>query len=258
MLDQHLVPLVEDRAAHEGGGPAVVHSRMLRTTGVTESGLASALQPVLDDLSPVSLAYLPGFDGVDLRLTAWRLTAAQAAAALDEAATRLMPILGRRYYGANEADLAAVVLNALRSRGLTLATAESCTGGLVGARLTAVPGASDVFVGGVIAYADELKRGVLGVPQGLLEAYGAVSEEVAAAMARGAGERFAADAAIAVTGIAGPSGGSDEKPVGTVWLAACVGEKQHVVCRRFPGGRSEVRHRSAQGGLDLLRWLLDG
>jgi nicotinamide-nucleotide amidase len=257
MLAQHLVPLVRDRASHDGGGPAVVHSRMLRTTGVTESGLASALEPVLDELGPVSVAYLPGFDGVDLRLTAWRLTAAHAAEALDAAAARLLPLLGRWCYGTEEDDLAAVVLDALRSRGLTLAVAESCTGGLVGARLTAIPGASDVFVGGVIAYADTLKTGLLSVAHELLAAHGAVSEQVASAMAGGAMDRFATNAAVAVTGVAGPSGGSDEKPVGTVWLAARVGEKEHAICRRFPGQRSEVRHRAAQSALDLLRLLLN-
>jgi len=257
MLEQDLVPLVKDRASHEGGGPTVIHSRLLRTTGVTESGLASALEPVLDDLGPVSLAYLPGWDGVDLRLTAWRLTAAQAAEVLDEAAACLMPTLHQWCYGTDDDDLAAVVLDALRIQGLRLAVAESCTGGLVGARLTAIPGASDVFVGGVIAYADELKTELLSVAPGLLEAHGAVSEEVVTAMARGAMDRFAADAAVAVTGVAGPSGGSDEKPVGTVWLAAGVGEREHAVCHRFPGQRREVQHRSAQSALDLVRLMVN-
>ena len=257
MLEQDLVPLVKDRASHEGGGLAVVHSRLLRTTGVTESGLASALEHLLDDLGPVSLAYLPGLDGVDLRLTAWRLTVTEASAALDRAAARLMPTLDRWCYGTDDDDLAAVVLDALRAQRLRLAVAESCTGGLVGARLTAIPGASDVFVGGVIAYADELKTELLSVSPGLLEAHGAVSEDVAAAMARGATDRFGADAALAVTGVAGPAGGSDEKPVGTVWLAARVGEREHVVCRRFPGQRREVQHRSAQSALDLVRLMVN-
>jgi nicotinamide-nucleotide amidase len=152
--------------------------------------------------------------------------------------------------------LAAVVLEALRRRRRTLAVAESCTGGKIGERITAVPGSSDVFVGGVVAYSDALKRERLGVPAPLLAAHGAVSREVAEAMARGA-LALGADCAIAVTGIAGPGGGSDEKPVGTVHLAvAAAGALRHA-CHRFPGHRELVREFAANFALDLLRRVLE-
>jgi PncC family amidohydrolase len=127
---------------------------------------------------------------------------------------------------------------------------------MLGERITAVPGASAVFVGGVIAYANEVKVAGLGVPQKLLEQHGAVSEPVVRAMAEGACERFGVKAAIAITGIAGPDGGTPDKPVGTVWLAARLNENTEAATRRFLGGRDDVRARSAQGALDLLRKLI--
>jgi nicotinamide-nucleotide amidase len=257
MVQEHLVPIVREQATRDGEPAVAIHSRTLRTTGITESGLATALDAVVDGTSDVSVAYLPGFDGVDLRLTAWHMMAGEAHAALNAATERLMPVLGSRYYGEGETDLAGVVLEALRNRQERLAVAESCTGGLLGARLAAVPGASDVFAGGVIAYADAVKLELLDVPAAVIDRHGAVSEEVALAMVRGAAGRLGADAAIAVTGVAGPSGGSDEKPVGTVWLAARLADRERAVLRRFPGRRGEVRHRAAQAGLDLLRVLID-
>jgi nicotinamide-nucleotide amidase len=166
-------------------------------------------------------------------------------------------LAGEHVYGEDRADLAAVLLERMRALELRLAVAESCTGGLLGSRITAVPGASDVFAGGVVAYDDTVKRELLGVPDALLKAHGAVSEEVVLAMAAGAQRRFGVDAALAVTGIAGPAGGSQEKPVGTVWLAARLGSDARALKRVFPGDRGEIRARSAQAALDLLRRLMD-
>jgi nicotinamide-nucleotide amidase len=139
---------------------------------------------------------------------------------------------------------------------LTIATAESCTGGLVAARLTSVPGSSDVVLGGVVAYANEVKKRELGVPSALLAAHGAVSAEVAEAMARGARERLGADVAVAVTGVAGPGGGTPEKPVGLVYVHA---EGPHGGLGRemaFPGDRASIRARSVVIALHLVRTLL--
>jgi nicotinamide-nucleotide amidase len=256
MLRDSVVPLLAQRLDASTAAARVVRSLTLRTTGITESGLADALAPVEQELDGVTLAYLPGWDGVDLRLTTVAGDATEADHLLKMAASALEPGLGGRCYGRNEEDLAAVILRSLRAIGWTLATAESCTGGLVGGRLTAVPGASHTYLGGVVAYANTSKARDLDVPKDLLDQQGAVSEAVAAAMAAGAARRFGADAAVAVTGVAGPEGGTPEKPVGTVWLAARAGGYERTACIRFPGGRDEVRHRSVQAVLDLLRGLL--
>ena len=142
------------------------------------------------------------------------------------------------------------------ARGLTLATAESCTGGLVAARLTGVPGSSRVYRGGVVAYSDEVKRTELAVPAEVLERHGAVSAEVAAAMARGARERLAADVAVSVTGIAGPDGGTPEKPVGLVYLHVEGPDGGQGREFSFPGDRGSIRARSVVGALHLVRRLL--
>src|SRR5438034_9045330 len=149
-----------------------------------------------------------------------------------------------------------MVLDACRERGLTLGTAESCTGGLVAARLTSVPGSSDVFLGAIVSYADAVKTRELGVPADLLRAHGAVSAEVAEAMARGARERLGADVAVAVTGIAGPGGGTAEKPVGLVYLHADGPDGSATREFTFPGDRSSIRVRSAVMALHLVRRLL--
>ena len=148
------------------------------------------------------------------------------------------------------------MLSLCRERGLTLATAESCTGGLVAARLTSVPGSSDVFLGGVVAYANEVKAAALGVPAEVLRAHGAVSAETAAAMAHGARARLGADLAVAVTGIAGPGGGTPEKPVGLVYLHAAGPDGERAAEFTVPGDRETVRARAAVAALHLVRTLV--
>ena len=248
-----LVDEVLPRVAQRVGSRRVVLSRTLRTTGVPESALAERIGAVEDDIAPLTLAYIPSIVGVDLRLTAWSLPPDEAERRLAETGAGLRARLDDHCYGENEADLAAVVLDLLR--GKRLAVGESCTGGLIAGRITAVPGASDVFVGGVVAYANGVKTDLLEVPAATLETHGAVSEEAVRAMAEGVQRRFAADAGLAVTGIAGPGGGTPEKPVSTVWLAARLGSTTRAVKRVFPGDRGEIRGRAAQAALDLLRRL---
>jgi nicotinamide-nucleotide amidase len=252
LTDDEVVP----RLSARGGAGGVIRSRTLRTTGIPESRLGDLLGPLEDELLPATLAYLPSFDGVDLRLTAWRVPVAEADAVLGRAAARVREVVGDRCYGEDGTDLAAVVLARARAAGGRIAVAESCTGGLVGARLTAVPGASSAFVGGFIAYDDAIKVRELGVPAEAIAEHGAVSEPVVRAMAAGAQRRFAAEAAIAVSGVAGPDGGTADKPVGTVWLCAAWGPEQWAARIGFPGDRSEIRGRAAQAALDLLRRLL--
>src|SRR5256886_8678860 len=150
----------------------------------------------------------------------------------------------------------SVLLDALRKGRHRLGVAESCTGGMVGERVTNIPGASDTFIGGVVAYADVIKTAALKVPLETLEAYGAVSEETVRAMAEGAQRLFSADCTIAVTGIAGPGGGTPDKPVGTVWLAARVHTATRALKRVFPRDRHEIRRRAAHAARDLLLRLL--
>jgi nicotinamide-nucleotide amidase len=250
LLVEEVLPRI---VARQAGGARVVRSRTLRTTGVSESALGERVGPLEESLAPLSLAYLPSVDGVDLRLTAWSLPPDEADRLLATGGDRLRRELGDHCYGEADTPLAAAVIDALKARGKTLAVAESCTGGMVGARVTAVPGASAVFVGGVVGYDDNVKREQLGVPSEVLEQHGAVSEEAARAMAAGAARVFKTSCAVAVTGIAGPGGGTPEKPVGTVWLAALVDGNTTALKRTFPGSREEIRGRSAQAVLDLLR-----
>ena len=252
LLEHEVLPRLAARA--EG---LVVRSRMLRTTGVPESTLAEAIGNIEAEIRPLTLAYLPSVDGVDLRITAWGLAGPDADVQLHMAIDAIRARVPAAIYGEDETDLAAVVLARARERGLTITTAESCTGGLVGARLTAIPGASDVYLGGVVAYANALKEGALDVPAELIAAHGAVSEEVARAMAEGARRRFGAGLAVSVTGIAGPDGGTPDKPVGSVWIATAESDGTLAAGHRFGGDRNEVRARSAQAALWLLARRLE-
>jgi len=252
MLDDTVIPLLKSR----GTGETVVRSHTLRTTGVAESLLADRIEAMPGGPLNVSLAYLPSISGVDLRLTVRDVAPSEAETSLGAAASRLRAHVGQWIYGEQDDDLAAVVLDLCRARGLTIGVAESCTGGLLGARLTAIPGSSDVVLGGVIAYHDDVKRKILGVDDSTLRAHGAVSEEVVRQMAGGARNVAAANVGLAITGVAGPSGGSVEKPVGTVWIAADVrGDVQPRLLRLW-GDREEIRARSAQWTLELLRQRL--
>ena len=235
-----------------GAGGAVVRSLVVRTTAIPESTLAERMGEVEPEIAPLTLAYLPGTHGVDLRLTAWRLEPAEADRRLRAAADLVAARAGEHVYGEGDVDLAAVVLERARRAGLSLGAAESCTGGLVGGRLTGVPGSSDVFMGAVVCYANRLKTELLDVPPGLIDAHGAVSEQVARALAEGARRRLGVDLAVSVTGIAGPTGGTPEKPVGTVWFGVASPDRTDARRIVFLGSRREVRERAAQTALYLL------
>ncbi len=249
-----VVPLVRARF-----GPRLVpvQIRVIHTTGVPESLLAQRVDEYLpEDTGPVSLAFLPDVRGVDLRFTARGVGAEEAERWFERLDEALGPALGPWRFEAAQGDLVEAVSEALKVRVLTLAVAESCTGGLIAKRLTDRPGSSEIFAGAVVAYADDAKVRHLGVDPEDIARHGAVSETVALAMAHGVAERFGADAGIGVTGVAGPGGGTDEKPVGTVWYAAVLGGEAVARCERFPGDRETVRERSAQAALALLLRLL--
>ncbi len=254
MTGDELLPLLRERA---GAATSVVRSRTLRTTGIGESALADQLGDIAREVDGMPVASLPGYEGTDLRLTSRGLSPDAADAALAAGVAKLRERSGAFVYGEGDADLAAVVLDACRARGYTIAVAESCTGGLLGARLTAIPGSSDVVLGGVIAYANAVKEAMLGVPADVLAEHGAVSEPVALAMAAGARARLGADVGVAITGVAGPGGGTPEKPVGTVWVAVDVRGTTRTVRPMVVGDRAEIRQRAAQGALALVRRALD-
>jgi len=247
LLEHEVLPRLTGRGAN-----SVIRSLLVRTSGIPESSLADRIGDIESEIAPLTLAYLPGLDGVDLRLSAWDLSPEEADRRLQAAAQQLRARAGNDVYGEGDCDLAALVLQEARSRGARLAVAESCTGGLLGARLTDIPGSSDVFVGGVIAYDNAVKVEVLGVRDTLLAEHGAVSEPVARAMAEGAVRRFGVSGAVAVTGVAGSGGGTPEKPVGTVWIACALDGTVETRRSLFPGTRHEIRARAAQAGLLLL------
>ena len=248
---------VVPRVKRMGAADAVIASRVLRTAGIGESSLAERMGDIEDIIAPVTLAYLPGEAWVDLRLTAWKHSAGESQALLERAAQQVRERAGEFCFGQDDDDLAAVLLEHARRAGMTLAVAESCTGGQVGQRLSAIPGSSDVFRGGVIAYHNDIKHSQLGVPLEMLEREGAVSEPVARAMAQGAAERLGADLAISITGIAGPAGGTDDKPVGTVWHGYHVRGSTETRHRVYPGDRQGIRTRATVAALfGMLRRLI--
>jgi len=241
-------PTGGDEAAVEAGGVLV---RKLRLFGIGESAVAEALLDLPWRGSEVDLGTRASLEGLTLILRTH--PTAEARAELDQREAQVRAILGERIYGTGDDDLATVLGALLRERGLTVCTAESCTGGLIAKHLTDTAGSSDYFLGGVVSYSNRLKTELLGVDETLLTEHGAVSEPVAAAMARGAQESLGADCAIAVTGIAGPGGGTPEKPVGLVYIGTSLGGEVRVERFVMFTTRDEIRERTAQTGLDLLR-----
>lgn len=252
MTTDALIPLLREK----GTGSAFIKSRTLRTTGIPESQLQDQLRDVTLSMAKgleLSLAYLPGVDGVDLRLTARGKDAELAARELERSVNAIRAVVKDSLYTMTDRDMAEVFVDECRSKHIKVAVAESCTGGMLGARITKVPGSSDIFLGGVIAYANAVKVQELGVSQSDLDAHGAVSEPVVRAMASGVRKKFGADLAMAITGVAGPGGGTPEKPVGTVWI--CVATPYGVEPRKITswGNREEVRYRASQAAMELAR-----
>lgn len=235
---------------HRPGVPPV----RLRCTGTTESDVQLAAQRVLVGREGIGLTVLAAPMDVEVVLfdeRAGESALFAAGAAIEEA-------LGDVCYSNDGASLAEVVVRLARTADVKIACAESCTGGLIGAALTDVPGASDVFAGGVIAYSNDLKISVLDVPAGLLAQFGAVSGETASAMAEGAARITGAGYAVATTGIAGPGGGTEEKPVGLVWFGLVTPAGTSASSRTFIGDRAGVRTRATMTALDILRRALQG
>ena len=223
--------------------------RVLRFFGLGESSLAQALAEAGGDGDGLEMTICAR----DFELHVDLFVEAGADARADELERAFLAPVAEYLFTRSETPIEEIVLDLCREHGLTLSTAESCTGGLVAARLTSVPGSSDVFVGGIVSYADEVKQAGLGVPASVLREHGAVSAETAAAMAAGARYELGTDLAVAVTGIAGPGGGSHEKPVGLVYLHASGPGVELAVDFNLPGDRDTVRRRATVAALHLLR-----
>ncbi len=227
---------------------------LLECTGLGETEIAERLEKIGLPTPEIEVGYCAAMGQIEVRLT----VAPEHAALLAEKTPAARAALGAAVYAESRIGLEEAVGRLLAVQKKTLATAESCTGGLIGHRLTQIPGSSAYFLGGVIAYANASKVRDLAVPQALIEKHGAVSEEVARAMAEGVRARFGADFGLATTGIAGPEGGSAAKPVGTVWFALAAAAGTSAKHRCFPTTRENVKLWSSQLALDLLRRRLQG
>jgi nicotinamide-nucleotide amidase len=260
-LTPMLERVVRDRLAARTDG-AGLFRRVLRLTGRSESDIDTDAQPVYGPWAtapvPITVTILAVMGQIELHLTAQAGSRAEADVALDAAVDQLRAILGPSIYSVDGRNLEAVIGDLLRSRQFTLAAAESCTGGLLTSRLTDVPGSSTYVERSFICYSNRSKVELLGVPEAMLLEHGAVSEPVAQAMAEAARTRAGANVGIGITGIAGPDGGTPEKPVGTVAIAVDVDGDKRVRTFQFIGGREQVKFQATQAALNMLRLLLGG
>jgi PncC family amidohydrolase len=249
MFDAQVLPRLRARV----GPTRVVRRRVLRIAGMGESSVDEVAAPVYTRFENPRTTILGGAGQVELHLVAHGEDEADAEARSAELARLLQEALPGRVFSDDGRELPRVVVDLMRERGLRLALAESCTGGLLSARLTEVPGASAVLERAIVSYANQAKLDELAVPAALLAEKGAVSEEVAAAMAAGVKEAARAEVAVAITGIAGPDGGTPEKPVGLVYVATAGAAGTRVRRNLFPGSREMIRQQSTQVALEMVR-----
>ena len=238
--------------------PTFLKRRQLRMTGLTESAAEEIAAPIYTRYTNPVTTILASLGEIQLHLTSTGASELEAQSRVDDLAAQLESALGSVVFSNDGRSLEAVVDCALTAKGASLAVAESCTGGLLGERISSVSGCSAHFLGGVISYANAAKLDLLGVPTPVLDEHGAVSEAVARLMAEGVRSRMRATYALAITGIAGPGGGSADKPVGLVYIALATPENTLVERKKFGGEREPVRWQAAQSALDLLRRHLAG
>lgn len=251
IMEQEIIPQLLDKLNR-----VIIH-RTILTEGVGESHLASLIEPWEDSLpSFIKLAYLPQPGMVRLRLTAYGSDRNELQRAINKAEKELYPYAGNFIFGFDNDTMESVVGQLLRNKGMTLSTAESCTGGNIAQLITSIAGSSDYFKGSVVAYSNEIKEQFLGVPHHIIMEYGAVSEQTVIAMAEGIRTSFGTDYAISVSGIAGPAGGTAEKPVGTTWIAVATPDK--TITRKFMFGEHRGRNirKASIAALNMLRGKL--
>ncbi|MDP1677105.1 MAG: competence/damage-inducible protein A [Bacteroidota bacterium] len=251
MIDSWILPLLEKKNTE-----SVVRHKTLKTTGIGESMLAQQIGNVAEVIGTdgmTTLAFLPNPMGTKLRITVKEKSAESAQEKIVRAEQFLRSKIEKYIYSDDEKDLEDVVGDLLKMKNLTLATAESCTGGLIANRITNVSGSSEYFLGGFVVYSNQLKIEELGVPEKLILDFGAVSKEVAEAMADGARLTAKADIALSATGIAGPTGGTSEKPVGLCWIGYSDAEITFAIKFNFGDNRIRFKERASQAALELLR-----
>jgi nicotinamide-nucleotide amidase len=250
MLRDHVLPLL----ARKFGLRSVIATRVLRTVGISESEVDARIADLFRAGVNPSIAVLAHLGQVDVKLTAKAQTREAAHALIDQLEPEIRRHLGEHIFSDDGTSLPEALGTALRRRGWSLATAESCTGGLLGTMITSIPGSSDYYRGGAISYSNEAKLQLLGVPPDLIARHGAVSQEVAAAMASAAREKLGSTISLSITGVAGPGGGTPDKPVGLVFIGFADATGSVEVQRlQIPGDREAVRHRAALRAL-MLAW----
>ena len=252
MFEHRAVPYL--RALADG----VIASRTLKLFGMGESAVEAKLRDRMNALTNPTLAPYAKTGEVELRITAKAATVEEARALIVPVEKEVRDIFGPLVYGADVASMEEVVLGLLKEKGLTMGTAESCTGGLVAKRMTDLPGSSAVFKGGVVSYTNEVKAGVLGVPQAMLDEFGAVSAQVARAMAQGARRVLGCDLAVSLTGVAGPNPDDRGNPVGLVYVALDTPEGTRVRELHLINGRARIRTVAATNAFDMVRRYLTG
>jgi len=251
MFDTDVLPALAD-------GEATLALRTIHTFGLPESEVGRILTDLMTATGPVRVGTTAKMGVISVRIVAHTDSSSDSRIAANAAAQTVRDRLGPAVFGEDEDTLPSVAIGLLRQAGQTLATAESCTGGMMGQMITSVSGASDVYLGGVVAYANPVKERLLDVPADLLAEHGAVSEPIAAAMAEGARQRFGADWALSATGIAGPTGGTADKPVGLVYMGVAGPADTNVHQHQVLGPREVVRVRSVLVALNALRLALLG
>jgi nicotinamide-nucleotide amidase len=248
MFTEHVLPKLRTLS-----GGVLVRRRILRVSGIGESAIDEAIAPIYREYEDVQTSILFSKSEVEIHLSASSTDEAKAISTLDELANKISDKIGIAVFATNGETMEQVICKLLTERGETVSTAESCTGGLIARRLTELQGSSKFFMEGAVTYSNDAKVRTLNVRQETLDKFGAVSSETAEEMARGMRERATTDYAISVTGVAGPDGGSEDKPVGTVWFGLADRDGVKTVKVVFPGDRYLIRWRSSQAGLDLLR-----